>query len=42
VVVDEEGQELPVTIITSAKGMSVIEGVEAGLRVRVPATGAEG
>jgi peptidoglycan hydrolase-like protein with peptidoglycan-binding domain len=43
VVVDEAGQELPVTVITSAKGMSVIEGVETGLRVRVPATGpAEG
>jgi peptidoglycan hydrolase-like protein with peptidoglycan-binding domain len=42
VVVDEAGRELPVTIITSAKGMSVIEGVEPGLEVRVPATGPEG
>jgi hypothetical protein len=28
-----------VTVETSARGMSVIDGVSAGLRVRVPATG---
>jgi peptidoglycan hydrolase-like protein with peptidoglycan-binding domain len=37
-VVDEEGESHPVTVKTSARGMSVVEGVSAGLRVRVPAT----
>jgi len=37
VVIDKEGAEHPVTVVTSAKGMSVITGVTAGLSVRVPA-----
>ncbi len=36
-VIDEEGTVIPVTIVASARGMSVIEGVTAGMRVRVPA-----
>ena len=36
-VVDEAGARLPVTVVTSARGMSVVEGVEGGTRVRVPA-----
>jgi peptidoglycan hydrolase-like protein with peptidoglycan-binding domain len=35
-VVDEAGKKLSVSVGTSARGMSVIEGVEAGTRVRVP------
>lgn len=38
-VVDEEGESHLVTVTTSARGMSVVEGVPAGLRVRVPASG---
>lgn len=38
-VIDSDGEERPVSVVTSARGMSVIEGVDAGLRVRVPATG---
>jgi peptidoglycan hydrolase-like protein with peptidoglycan-binding domain len=38
VVFDEDGVEHAVTVVASAKGMSVIEGVSAGMRVRVPAT----
>lgn len=38
VVFDEEGVEHAVSVVASAKGMSVIEGVPAGMRVRVPAT----
>lgn len=38
VVVDEAGTQHPVTIVSSAQGMSVIEGVDAGLTVRIPAT----
>lgn len=38
-VIDESGKRRPVQVVTSARGMSVIEGVGAGLRVRVPATG---
>jgi len=37
-VTDPEGVEHPVTVVTSAKGMSIIEGVDDGLSVRVPAT----
>lgn len=37
-VIDEEGAKHPVTVVTSARGMSIIEGVAAGLKVRVPAT----
>jgi peptidoglycan hydrolase-like protein with peptidoglycan-binding domain len=36
-VIDEAGVEHPVEILASARGMSVIEGVKAGLQVRVPA-----
>lgn len=38
-VIDEKGTHHEVTVETSARGMSVIDGVSAGLRVRVPATG---
>lgn len=38
-VIDADGESRPVQVVTSARGMSVIEGVDAGLRVRVPATG---
>ncbi len=39
-VIDEAGGVAhPVTVVASAKGMSVVDGVAAGLRVRVPATG---
>lgn len=38
-VIAVDGESLPVRVVTSARGMSVIEGVDAGLRVRVPATG---
>lgn len=42
-VIDESGERIPVTVVTSARGMSVIEGVPDGLRVRVPAVdGASG
>jgi hypothetical protein len=37
-VTDEEAVSHPVTVVTSARGMSVIEGVPAGTRVRVPAS----
>lgn len=36
-VIDEEGHHHKVTVQTSARGMSVIDGVGPGLRVRVPA-----
>jgi hypothetical protein len=35
-VVDAAGEEHPVTVVASARGMSLIEGVELGLRVRLP------
>lgn len=38
-VIGEDGTRLPVTVGTSAKGMSIVSGVDAGTRVRVPATG---
>ncbi|HWK19843.1 MAG TPA: peptidoglycan-binding domain-containing protein [Microbacteriaceae bacterium] len=38
-VVEEDGTEHRVTVVTSARGMSVIEGVSAGTRVRVPVSG---
>lgn len=38
-VIDEQGVEHRVTVVASARGMSVIEGVSAGTRVRVPASG---
>lgn len=37
-VIDDEGVSHTVSVLTSARGMSVIEGVAAGLRVRIPAT----
>lgn len=36
-VIDRDGKRLPVTVGTSAKGMSIITGVDAGTEVRVPA-----
>ena len=36
-VIDAEGVNHPVTVLTSARGMSVIEGVSAGMKVRIPA-----
>lgn len=38
VVIDDAGIEHEVTVVTSARGMSIIEGVAAGTRVRVPAS----
>lgn len=35
-VIDQNGDRHPVTVEASAKGMSVITGVDAGTRVRVP------
>lgn len=35
-VVDAEGTRIPVVVEASAKGMSVISGAEAGLKVRIP------
>jgi len=37
-VVTTAGDRIPVTVTASARGMSVVEGVDAGTRVRVPAT----
>lgn len=37
-VIDADGTPHPVTVLGSARGMSAIDGVEAGMRVRVPAT----
>lgn len=36
-VVDNKGERHPVTVEASAKGMSVISGVDVGMKVRVPA-----
>lgn len=36
-VIDKKGMRIPVTVKAAAKGMSVVEGVSEGLRVRVPA-----
>jgi peptidoglycan hydrolase-like protein with peptidoglycan-binding domain len=36
-VVDKSGRQRPVKVITSAKGISVIEGIPAGILVRIPA-----
>lgn len=36
-VIDADGERIPVTVIASARGMSVVEGLEEGARVRVPA-----
>lgn len=37
-VIDESGELHPVQVLASAQGMSVIEGLPAGIRVRVPAS----
>lgn len=37
-VIGEDGQRMPVTVGASARGMSVVEGVPDGTRVRVPAS----
>ncbi len=37
-VIDEEGRRITVSVDTSAKGMSVVSGVDEGTRVRVPAS----
>jgi len=36
-VIDDSGRRVPVEIVASAKGMSVVSGVSAGVRVQVPA-----
>lgn len=36
-VVDRDGEPRPVRLIASARGQSVVEGVDPGLRVRIPA-----
>lgn len=36
-VIDAAGERLPVTLVASARGMAIIDGVSAGTRVRVPA-----
>lgn len=41
-VIDGDDNRIPVEVVASAKGMSVITGVEDGLRVRVPAEDATG
>jgi peptidoglycan hydrolase-like protein with peptidoglycan-binding domain len=35
-IIDDSGNTVPVTVIASARGMVVVEGVAAGTRVRVP------
>jgi hypothetical protein len=37
-VTDEEGERHTVTVLTSARGVSIIEGVPEGMRLRVPAS----
>lgn len=36
-VIDDEGERHEVTVVTSARGMSIIDGVAVGTKVRVPA-----
>jgi peptidoglycan hydrolase-like protein with peptidoglycan-binding domain len=38
-VIDGAGTHHPVSVVTSARGMSIIEGVDDGTAVRIPATG---
>ncbi|MGA7149602.1 MAG: peptidoglycan-binding domain-containing protein [Microbacterium sp.] len=38
--IDEGGERIPVKVIAAAQGMSVVEGIDAGSRVRVPGEGA--
>jgi len=40
-VIAENGNRVPVEVIASARGMSVVQGVESGMRVRVPAIAPE-
>jgi peptidoglycan hydrolase-like protein with peptidoglycan-binding domain len=40
-VIDARGARIPVKVLTSARGMSIITGVESGTRVRLPATSTE-
>ncbi|QTX03379.1 peptidoglycan-binding domain-containing protein [Agromyces archimandritae] len=37
-VIDEGGDAHPVRVVASARGMSVVEGVDAGIKVRIPAS----
>lgn len=37
-VIDRKGDRIPIQVVASAKGMSVVSGVDEGIRVRVPAT----
>ncbi|RRD61606.1 hypothetical protein [Leucobacter sp. OH1287] len=41
-VVNKRGKRLKVTVIQSANGMTVIEGVKAGTKVRVPGDDKDG
>ena len=38
-VIDQSGGRVPVTVVAAAKGMSVVEGVSDGTRVRIPGEG---
>jgi peptidoglycan hydrolase-like protein with peptidoglycan-binding domain len=38
-VITADGERLPVTVVAAARGMSVVEGVDEGTRVRVPGEG---
>jgi peptidoglycan hydrolase-like protein with peptidoglycan-binding domain len=38
-VIDQTGERVPVTVVAAAKGMSVVEGVSDGTRVRIPGEG---
>ena len=40
-VIDETGTRIPVTVVESASGMSVVEGVDEGVKVRIPAASAD-
>lgn len=41
-VIDPKGTLIPVTVVASARGMSVIEGVDEGVKVRIPAEDSSG
>lgn len=38
-VIDEEGRRVPVVVLAAARGMSVVEGIDVGARVRIPGEG---
>jgi peptidoglycan hydrolase-like protein with peptidoglycan-binding domain len=38
-VIDEGGGRVPVTVLAAARGMSVVEGIDQGVRVRIPGEG---